>query len=344
MQIVLHDGQDGCEFERQLEARLEMPTRLPRRTNRAHSTIPRILQIAAADGVPLAATMFVPADRAPAACALVACAMGVRRARYDGFARFLASNGIATLTFDYRGIGDSARVPARASTATLTEWAEQDIEGLVEWLARNYPDLPVLGIGHSIGGQLFGIVPSVHRFAALFLVGAQRGYAAYWRGFSRPLIAGFWRVLPAIVRIFGYLPMSVADCEAIPPRVAREWQSWGLHPDFRDASGRSLSDWWARFRGPLLSVSFEDDFFAARAAVAALVRTYASARTEHLHFSPSDFGRDTVGHSGFFVEGVCPALWDRVARWLLDSTITDVTCRDTFDRAAATASRIQRRA
>ena len=321
-----------------------MPTRLPGRTNRAHSTNPQTLEIAAADGVPLAATMFVPVDRPPLACALVACAMGVRRTRYDAFARFLASNGIAAVTFDYRGIGDSARVPARASTATLTEWAEQDIEGLVEWLGRRYPDVPLLGIGHSIGGQLFGIVPSVHCFSALFLVGAQRGYAAYWRGFSRPLIAAFWRVLPAIVGVFGYLPMGVADCEAIPPRAAREWQSWGLHPDFRDASGQPLSGRWRRFRGRLLSVSFEDDFFAARAAVAALVRTYASARAEHLHFSPSDFGRDTVGHSGFFVEGVCPGLWDRVVRWLLESTITDVTRSDTCDRTAATAFRIQRRA
>lgn len=320
-----------------------MPTPLPG-TRRAHSTIPRTLEIAAADGVPLAATMFVPGGRPPTACALVAGAMGVRRTRYDAFGRFLASRGIAALTFDYRGIGDSARGPARASTATLTEWAEQDIEGLVAWLDRRYPDLPLVGIGHSIGGQLFGIVPSVHRLAALFLVGAQRGYAAYWRGFSRPLIAAFWRVLPAIVGVFGYLPMSVADCEAIPPRVAREWQSWGLHPDFRDASGLSLSDRWRRFRGRLLSVSFEDDFFAAEAAVAALVRTYASARAEHLHFSPSDFGRDTVGHSGFFVEGVCPALWDRVARWLLDSTIADVTRADTCDRAAATRFSVRRRA
>lgn len=321
-----------------------MPTRLPGRTTRAHATIPRTLEIAAADGVPLAATMVVPADRPPAACALVACAMGVRRTRYDAFARFLASQGIAALTFDYRGIGDSARVPARASTATLTEWAEQDIEGLVAWLGRRYPELPLLGIGHSIGGQLFGIVPSVHRFAALFLVGAQRGHAAYWRGVSRPLIAAFWRALPAIVSVFGYLPMGVADCEAIPPGVAREWQLWGLHPDFRDASGRSLSDRWRRFRGRLLSVSFEDDFFAAQTAVAALVRTYASARTEHLHFSPSDFGRDTVGHSGFFVEGVCPGLWNRVVRWLLDSAMTDVTCPDRFDRAAAPAFRVRRRA
>jgi len=321
-----------------------MPTRLPGRTNRAHSTIPRTLEIAAADGVPLAATLFVPADRPPAACALIACAMGVRRARYGAFARFLASHGIAALTFDYRGIGDSARGPARASAATLTEWAEQDIEGLVEWLGRRYPDLPLLGIGHSIGGQLFGIVPSVQRFSALFLVGAQRGYAAYWRGFSRPLIAAFWRVLPAIVTVFGYLPMSVAGCEAIPPRVAREWQSWGLHPDFRDASGRSLSNRWGRFGGRLLSVSFEDDFFAAQAAVAALVHTYASARAEHLHFSPSDLRRETIGHSGFFVEDVCPGLWHRVVRWLLESTIPDVTYRETCDRAAGTPFRVQRRA
>lgn len=296
-----------------------MRTPLPRYTERPRSTATRSLEIAAADGVPLAATLFVPPNASPVACALVGSAMGVRRARYEGFCRFLASNGIAVLTFDYRGIGDSARVPARRSTVSLTEWAEQDMEGLVQWIGRRYPVLPLVGIGHSIGGQLFGLVPSVDRFAALFLVGAQRGYPRYWRGFPRAVIAAFWRLLPSIVSIFGYLPMRIAGCEPIPPRVALEWQRWGLHPDFRDATGRSQSDRWARFRSRLLSFSFEDDFFAAEAAVAALVRTYARARAQHMHFSPSDFDRKDIGHSGFFAEGVCPVLWDHALEWLLRS-------------------------
>jgi predicted alpha/beta hydrolase len=296
-----------------------MPTPLPRHTDRSRSTVARSLEIAVADGVPLAATLFVPPNGSPVACALVGCAMGVRRARYEAFARFLATNGIAVLTFDYRGIGGSARGPARRSRATLTQWAEQDMQGLVEWIGQHYPGLPLFGIGHSIGGQLFGLVPSVDRFAALFLVGAQRGYAQHWRGFPRAVIAAFWRVLPSIVSIFGCLPMRIAGCEAIPPGVALEWQRWGLHPDFRDASGRSQSDRWARFRGRLLSVSFEDDFFAAGPAVAALVRTYARARAQHMHFSPADFDRGEIGHSGFFVEGVCPVLWDHALKWLLRS-------------------------
>jgi predicted alpha/beta hydrolase len=274
--------------------------------------------IAAPDGVPLAATLVAPATGSPVTCALVAGAMGVRRARYEAFAQFLATNGIAVLTFDYRGVGDSASVPARRATVTLTEWAEQDMEGLVQWLGRHYPGLPLVGIGHSIGGQLFGLVPSVERFQALFLVGAQRGYPLYWRGFPRAVIALFWQLLPSIVRVFGYLPMRLAGCEAIPPRVALEWQRWGRHPDFRDGAGRSQSDRWARFRGRLLGISFDDDFFAAGAAVAALVRTYAGARAEHLHFAPCDFGRAEIGHSGFFAEGVCPTLWDAVLRWFLD--------------------------
>jgi predicted alpha/beta hydrolase len=162
----------------------------------------------------------------------------------------------------------------------------------------------------------------VDRFAALFLVGAQRGYPQYWRGVPRSIIAAFWHLLPSIVRVLGYLPMRVAGCEAIPPRVALEWQRWGRHPDFRDVAGRSQNDRWARFRGRLLSVSFDDDFFAAAAAVAALVRTYSGARAEHVHFAPCDFGRNEIGHSGFFAEGVCPSLWDHARCWLLQSAVS----------------------
>ena len=60
----------------------------------------------ARDGFRLSGDWFEPVGPSRAV-AVIAGAMGVRRRFYRAFAAFLAENGIATLTFDYRGIGGS---------------------------------------------------------------------------------------------------------------------------------------------------------------------------------------------------------------------------------------------
>src|SRR6266850_3423524 len=58
------------------------------------------------DGYSLSAGLFVPRGP-PKAAALIAGAMAVRASFYAPFARYLADQGLAALTLDYRGIGGS---------------------------------------------------------------------------------------------------------------------------------------------------------------------------------------------------------------------------------------------
>ena len=68
---------------------------------------PRPLKLTAADGYPLAATLY-PASK-PVGQILVGSATGVPQGFYRRFAEYAASHGYTTLTLDYRGIGGSAQ-------------------------------------------------------------------------------------------------------------------------------------------------------------------------------------------------------------------------------------------
>ena len=72
------------------------------------------------DGRPLAGTVLEPA-RADGAV-VIASATGVPRRIYAGIARHLAEAGLAVLTFDYRGIGDSRQGPLRREPARMQDW------------------------------------------------------------------------------------------------------------------------------------------------------------------------------------------------------------------------------
>ena len=73
------------------------------------------ITIPAADGYPLAATLFLPLG-AKRHAVLISSATATPRKIYRGFAGYLARRGCAVLTYDYRGIGGSrqrAALPCR---------------------------------------------------------------------------------------------------------------------------------------------------------------------------------------------------------------------------------------
>ena len=64
------------------------------------------ITVPASDGYLLAATLFLP-RRAKTHAVLINSAAAVPRKIYRGFAGYLAQQGCAVLTYDYRGTGDS---------------------------------------------------------------------------------------------------------------------------------------------------------------------------------------------------------------------------------------------
>jgi predicted alpha/beta hydrolase len=103
----------------------------------------------ASDGFPLAVRHF-PAEGGAWATMLIAGAMAVRQDFYAPIARFFAANGIHVLTFDYRGMGASRPAKLRGFEASVTDWAQKDMNAMLAEARKPAPHLPLLLLGHSL--------------------------------------------------------------------------------------------------------------------------------------------------------------------------------------------------
>lgn len=265
--------------------------------------------VAAADGYRLAATRFDAGDDA-IATVLIGGAMGVAQRYYAPFAQWLAARGYTTLTFDYRGIAQSAPGSLRGFDATVTDWTTLDCAALVDAAAAH--GKPVVWLGHSLGGQVLPMVPNAHKVSKMVMVAAGNGH---WR-YHDPrmmLTAGLlWFVVaPLAIAAAGYFPgrrlRMVGD---LPAGVMRQWRRWCLHPRYC-VGVEGLDAQYAAFTTPVSALSFTDDEFMSARNTDELYALYANAPIDATRLAPSDAGRSRIGHFGFFRQENGQALWPR---------------------------------
>lgn len=161
---------------------------------------------------------------------LIAPAMGVEQRYYADFARWMAAQGWLVMSFDYRGMGasrpDAMRHSLKGLDADIRTWAEQDAAAAVDELSRLLgPDRPLHWLGHSLGGQILGLLPNRERVAKAVTVGSGSGY---WRRNAAQLKRYVWWlwfvVVPLALPLFGYFPgrrlRKVGD---LPRGVMAQW-------------------------------------------------------------------------------------------------------------------------
>ncbi len=274
------------------------------------------ITIETADGVPVAATVFRPAR--PKAWCSIASATGVRRRYYRRFATAMAEHGIACVTFDYRGIGDTPAESAGSGPPTMRAWGEQHLDAVIAWIAEQEAKHQ-FHVGHSAGGQLLGLAAHNQHVEAAVAVASQAGYWKHWDR-HRALMWSLWHVLlPGSTRLRGHFPAAWFGMgEPLPKTVALEWARWCRHPDFIvDADGvplrRHFVSWTGRYRAYAIG---DDQKFAPRRAAEALMGFYANAATEVVELDPADFDGE-IGHFGYFQK--CQEHWPVLAAWLLET-------------------------
>ncbi len=278
------------------------------------------MEIQCSDGRRLAATLFAPAaSDTPARYVIINSATGVRRTFYQAFAQFLCNAGFHVLTWDARGIGESAIGPARHDPARMRDWGALDLEAVLQHaLALAKGDGSRLAVvGHSSGGHLCGLAPSLYRVARLALVASG---TCDWRKYPRhewPRLLGAWYALaPLMLHTLGYMPGRLGVGHDLPPGVAWDWRNWSAREGYLFSDPSLDISGYAAFSGALLALHFTDDTgFAPPDAVADLLRHFVNAQPSRVAFDPSGRGHRPVGHFGFFQQKNAD-LWPRVEQWL----------------------------
>lgn len=261
------------------------------------------------DGRELRGTWFRPAGRARGAAVLVP-AMATPARFYAGFATWLASAGIATLTFDYRG--SVGREEMRAERGDLLRWAGDAASALEAVLDDVADGVPVTWIGHSLGGQVlpFARHDLVDR---VLLVASGLGYYKWNAPSVRRRAPLFFRaIVPAAIRVAGYYPgRRLRMLGDVPPNVIRQWSRWCLTPEYYGVDVPNLAARVAELEAPISTLSFTDDELLSVMSHEALEELYAAAPVEAHRVSPADLGLERIGHHGFFRAAMEPA-WEQL--------------------------------
>lgn len=279
---------------------------------------PAPISVTTPDGYRLSANLHAAAGDARAV-ALIVSAMAVPQSFYSPLAGWLAAQGHDVLTFDFRGIGESAPPALRGFETDILTWARLDCAAMLELARTRAAGRPVLWIGHSLGGQILAMTPGHEALAAAVTVASGVGY---WRENAYPLRCYSWFLwfvaAPAATALCGYFPgrrlRMVGD---LPKGVIRQWSRWCRHPDYAvGVEGEAMRERYRQVRLPLLSLAFTDDEYMSERNVAVLHGFYRNARREMRRIAPRDIGLRRVGHFGFFRPEAGLQLWPGMLEWI----------------------------
>ena len=261
--------------------------------------------------------------QAPGAIAVVLLhpATAVTQRYYEPFAQYLAQLGLTVVTYDYRGTGRSRPAQLRGFDVSMSDWMNEDVGGVTQWAAQRFPQLPLLAVGHSLGGHALALGVGVDRLHAAVMIASHAGVTATIRGAAER--ARVWLVMriltPVLCALFGYMPgRRLGIGEDLPRAVMTQWSRWTAMPNyFFDDPAMDAARRMAKVRLPLLVLGFEDDPWANRVAIDKLTTPLVNARIERRQVTPAEAGLSAIGHMGFFRKRSEARLWPLVANWLL---------------------------
>lgn len=276
------------------------------------------LTLTAPDGHTLKAYAFTPAAP-PTATVLMLPGMGIPQRFFGKMAAWLATQNFAALTLDYRGVAESAPEHlGKQHSFKATDWARHDIEAGIQWLTAQHPDVPLLVLAHSFGGQVLGLVPSWQRVKGVVMAGSGTGSQVNYPFATRMKHGVMWNILyPYYRRTRGYLPGSVMGGAHIPAAAVAQWKVWCHSKDYLfQHIGHSIPADWNHYEDlqvPIVSYYALDDKIVTEKGVRHLLSHYPNCEVEAHFWKPEQFGQPKVGHVAMFRDTFKDTWWPRVA-------------------------------
>jgi predicted alpha/beta hydrolase len=246
---------------------------------------------------------------------IVAPGAGLTQEYYEPFAQFFCEQGFSVITFDYRGVGKSAPENLSGYKASMHQWAAQDINAVLLYAKQNCNGKELIYVGHSIGGEIVGLVPASQYVNKIVLVSSALSCAKLWPWQYKIKIMGLKLFVRVSSKVFGYFPGKTLNIFGnLPEGVVHEWASWcdnsnGLFDSFPDNNYRKLNV-------PILAFTFADDWRCPPRAVKELINRFENSTITWYHMKPKEIGMKKIGHTDFFFPVMKTKLWDPLLQWL----------------------------
>lgn len=263
------------------------------------------------NGYKLSSTFYSP-DGEIKGAVLIVPAMGVTQKYYAPFASWLTTQGYLVATFDYSGTGLSQTGNLRDSSVTISDWAKFDCTAMIEAVSVKAERKSFYWIGHSLGGQILGMVPNLSSITKVINIASGSGYwlenvpSLKWRAWWL-----WYIVVPLATRVYGYFPgkrlRKVGD---LPGGVMTQWRKWCLNPEYMvGAEGSETREKYRAVVTPISSLSFTDDELMSKKNIDSLNGFYATTQMKTSRITPEEIGTKRIGHFGFFKAKFEESLW-----------------------------------
>jgi predicted alpha/beta hydrolase len=220
------------------------------------------ITIKARDGFNLSATIRRPLNDLKGVIQINS-GTGIPQKVYSNLSAYLTDYGYATVTYDYRGIGDSKPENLKGFPAKMEDWGTLDMASVFDWIIENFPEERKIIIGHSMGGQLIGLMDNHHKIDKLILIASSTGY---WRDMSSPfkwILPPLWFLfIPFTTFIYGYAnAKKIRQGEDLPKEVALQWSKWCKDPRYfdEDFQNSKTNLFFDKLKISLKSIQITDD-------------------------------------------------------------------------------------
>ena len=268
---------------------------------------------------PITATLWTAVS--PKGFVLIQPATGVPQDFYRSFAEYLNGLDFHVLTYDYRGIGRSRIKDLRHYDVSMSDWMLEDTVYVTDWVSKRFKELPLLAVGHSVGGHAIAISPATQTLTAGVMIASHAGVTALIQSpVERFRVGVVMRVLtPILCRLCGYMPARRLGLgENLPSAMMQQWSGWTRLPNyFYDDPLLRAAERASQVKIPLLVLGFDDDPWANPRAISRLLEPLKNAAIERQHIQHQNVGLPGIGHMGFFRKRNAQALWPIVSDWLL---------------------------
>lgn len=264
----------------------------------------------AQDGYLLTGYHYSPLN--PSKAKIILCsATGVPQPFYRRFCEYVVQFGYEILSFDYRGIAESAPEKMKGFEMQYLDWGILDLTGAIDFFSENTKDLFL--VGHSFGGQALGLCSNHQKVKAMYCFGTGAGWAGYMPFKEKFKVSVMWNIVfPPLIAVKGYLPWSKFNMGAdLPLGVYVQWKKWCKSPKyfFADPDLTSLVEQYARVKTKIYAVSALDDDWALPNSRHAFMQHYQNADIHYIDITASQYGMKKIGHMGYFKKG-SENIWD----------------------------------
>jgi predicted alpha/beta hydrolase len=239
-------------------------------------------------------------DKPARSVVVVLPAMGVSASYYEPLAHAFNNEGIDCVLADWRGTGSSKQRASRKENFDYHTLVNTDIHAVINWTRQHYPQLPLITLGHSLGGQLSLLYAATHarRIDGAILVASG---SVFFRAYPFPhdLKVFFGtQLFAAISKLIGYFPGHRIGFGGREARgVIADWAyqaRWGKY-----RLGKSVDDVeseLAKLSLPVLGVSIENDIMAPPGALAHLTGKLANATVTRRHLAKNAANANAADH------------------------------------------------